>query len=91
MSEDRTLFLKGMYDARRTLLRARIDLAALELLTPEDGLKVLSLLQPEDICGRMPWLRDDGRPGAQLEVEGVLVRWPQRSIALPGGGWRNEP
>ena len=91
MSDKRDNFLQGLLRARRAMAAANIDLAAIELMTPEDGERLLALLEPQDVCGRMAWLRDDGSPGAQIELEGVLVRWPQRRIARFGGGWVDSP
>lgn len=66
-----------------------IEIAAIELLTPEDGVRLMSIIDP--MANVENWLRDDGSPGLQIDVDGVIVRWPARWLALPNGGWKDVP
>lgn len=89
MSAQRDEFLRGLWIARQTMQRAGIDLASIDLMSPMDGMRLMAMLDPHDLTGQVPWLRKDGTPGSQLEIEGILVRWPQQRFVLPGGGWRD--
>lgn len=64
-------------------------LAAVDLMSPEDGQRLKLLASPENgfhiEYGKMD--PETGSPVNQAEIAGVLVRWPATKRARHGGGF----
>ncbi len=76
----------GLYALTHFFAMHRITPAVVELSSPGDGARLCSMLGPELM--RMPRFVD---PKAavwnQVELMGVIVRWPAEAYALPHGGY----
>ena len=82
-------FMEGLYRARIAMEKAGLTPCAIDLSSPDDGVRLLAMIPPGEVVGQ--WLREDGSAGHSIEIAGLLVRWPTRQIALRGGGYKDFP
>lgn len=69
---------------RRAFKQAGLEVPAIIVLaSPEEGMKVRSMLALGYLAPA--YILDGTTEYMQLEVAGVLVRWPCTKVALPGG------
>jgi hypothetical protein len=77
---------EALYGLTHFFAMHQLTPAVVELSSPEDGMRLRSMLGSELLY--MPQFVD---PKAdvwnQVELMGVIIRWPARAYAIPGGGY----
>jgi hypothetical protein len=82
---------QGLASLRQAFAFAQIQPAILELATPDDGARLLRMLDIEHQLYVEPGMTQKGEYRNQVEIMGVIVRWPTKRLAMPSGGWKEVP
>lgn len=79
---------EGIWRLRTAFERHHITPAVIEIGSPEEGMRLRSMISPLDV---MPQFVDDtAKVWNQIELVGVIIRYPAKAYAMPKGGfeWR---
>lgn len=91
MSNEFSKIKLGLASLRQAFAYAGLTPAILELSTPDDGRRLLRMLDIEHQLYVEPGMNEDGKYRNQTTIMGIIVRWPTERMALPTGGWKEVP